>query len=88
MTMRKTAVQLIGWLFLIAGIAGLFLPFLQGILFIFVGLVILSSQFEWARKTLVKARKRFPKMAEPLDRFLQKMRKRFPSFNREPGNGK
>jgi uncharacterized membrane protein YbaN (DUF454 family) len=88
MKMRKATVQFIGWVFLVAGIVGLFLPFLQGILFIFVGLMILSSQFEWARKILVKARMRFPKVADQLDRFLQKMRKRFPSFNRESGNGK
>ena len=88
MKMTKTVVQLIGWMFLVAGIAGLFLPFLQGILFIFVGLMILSSQFEWARKVLVNARNRFPKMAEQLDGFLQKMSKRFPSFNREPRHGK
>jgi hypothetical protein len=40
MKIKKAVVQLVGWIFLVAGIAGLFL-FLQGILFILVGLVIL-----------------------------------------------
>jgi len=88
MKLRKAVVQLVGWMFLIAGIAGLFLPFLQGILFIFVGLVILSSQYQWAHKILGDGRKRFPKIAEQLDRFLEKMWKRFPSFNREHRHGK
>jgi uncharacterized membrane protein YbaN (DUF454 family) len=88
MKMRKAVVQIIGWMFLLGGIAGLFLPFLQGILFIFVGLVILSSQYEWAAKVLLKARKRFPKTAEHLDGFLQKLWKRFPFLNRQPRPGK
>ena len=88
MKIVKPVVQLLGWMFLVAGIAGLFLPFLQGILFIFVGLVILSWQYEWAGKVLVKARMRFPQMAEQLDGFLEKMRKRFPSFSHQPRQGK
>jgi uncharacterized membrane protein YbaN (DUF454 family) len=88
MKMAKPVVQLIGWMFLVAGVAGLFLPFLQGILFIFVGLMILSWQYEWAGKVLVKARTRFPQMAEQLDGFLQKMRKRFPSFSHQTRHGK
>ncbi len=39
-----------GWLLLIGGIAGLFLPFLQGILMIAGGLWILSSEYHWARR--------------------------------------
>lgn len=88
MKMTKAVMQLVGWMFLVAGIAGLFLPFLQGILFIFVGLMILSSQYQWAQKVLVHAGKRFPKMAERLDEFLEKMWKRFPSFHREHRHGK
>jgi uncharacterized membrane protein YbaN (DUF454 family) len=88
MKMAKPVVQLIGWMFLITGIAGLFLPFLQGILFIFAGLVILSWQYEWAAKVLVKAKTRFPRTAERLDGFLEKMRKRFPFLSHQPRQGK
>ena len=88
MKMRSVVGQLFGWIFLAAGIAGLFLPFLQGILFILIGLMILSCQYQWAHKILVKVKKRFPKIAEQSDGFLQKMRKRFPAFNREHGHDK
>ena len=73
--MRKAALQLVGWVFLVAGIAGLFLPFLQGILFILVGLAILSSQYLWAQKLLVNAKKRYPKLADQLDGIMLKIRK-------------
>src|SRR5258708_20231747 len=82
MKIKKAVVQLVGWIFLVAGIAGLFLPFLQGILFILVGLVILSSQYEWAHEVLGHARKWFPKAAERLDGFIENLWKRFPSFHR------
>ena len=75
--MRKAALQLVGWVFLVAGIAGLFLPFLQGILFILVGLAILSSQYLWAQKLLVNAKKRYPKLADQLDGIMLKIRKWF-----------
>lgn len=34
------------------GVVGLFLPFLQGILFLVIGLTLLSSESEWARHIL------------------------------------
>ncbi len=39
-----------GVLFLILGVIGLFLPFLQGILFLVIGLTLLSSESEKARQ--------------------------------------
>jgi len=45
--MKKLSRQieiLLGVIFLIAGIAGLFLPVLQGILFILIGLALLSTR--------------------------------------------
>jgi uncharacterized protein len=38
----------VGYAFLILGIIGLFLPILQGILFIFVGLIILGRYARWS----------------------------------------
>jgi len=51
----------------VLGIAGLFLPFLQGILFLLIGLVILSSEYVWAHKLLHKLRERFPRIAAQMD---------------------
>ena len=49
--------------FLLLGMVGLFLPILQGILFLLIGLVILSSEYVWAHSLLTKLRKRFPKIS-------------------------
>jgi uncharacterized membrane protein YbaN (DUF454 family) len=58
---KRIVVATIGWLFLLLGIAGLFLPVLQGILFLLVGLVILSKEFRWANTLLTHISSRFPK---------------------------
>ncbi len=41
--------MVLGCLFLGLGVIGLFLPFLQGILFLVIGLSLLSSESKWAR---------------------------------------
>ena len=51
-----------GWMFVLAGIAGLFLPLLQGVLFVLIGLVILSKEYRWAARLVTRIRSRFPKM--------------------------
>jgi uncharacterized membrane protein YbaN (DUF454 family) len=43
-----------GWSLIAVGVVGLFLPILQGFLFIFSGLAILSTESPWARKLLDK----------------------------------
>jgi uncharacterized membrane protein YbaN (DUF454 family) len=53
-----------GWLFVLLGIAGLFLPILQGILFILIGLLILSSEYVWANRLLERVTQRFPTLAQ------------------------
>ena len=60
-----------GFLFLIFGVLGLFLPFLQGILFLAVGFVLLSSEIPVFGKWLNQAEVRFPK----LKKWIQKARK-------------
>ena len=41
-----------GWLLIVVGVIGLFLPVLQGILFILSGLAVLSTESRWARALL------------------------------------
>jgi len=43
-----------GWTLLVLGVIGLFLPVLQGILFIASGLAVLSTESRWARALLEK----------------------------------
>ena len=57
----------LGWIFILLGIAGLFLPILQGILFLLIGLIILSSEYVWAHKLLTRLKTRFPKLAAHAD---------------------
>lgn len=50
----------IGWVFMVLGVLGLFLPVLQGVLFLLIGLIILSSEYVWAHHLLCRIRKQFP----------------------------
>ncbi|HET8727731.1 MAG TPA: PGPGW domain-containing protein [Alphaproteobacteria bacterium] len=57
---KTVGLALLGWTFVLLGVAGLFLPFLQGFLFLFVGLIILARVHTWARALVVRSRRRFP----------------------------
>jgi P-type Ca2+ transporter type 2C len=59
--LKRIALITTGWIFVVAGIAGLILPVLQGILFLLIGLVILSKEYRWAGRLLGHIRSRFPK---------------------------
>lgn len=72
-TVKKIAIYVVGWFFILLGIVGLFLPILQGILFIAVGLLILSKESRWAKKMFVRLRRRYPKQYEELEEFKRKI---------------
>jgi uncharacterized membrane protein YbaN (DUF454 family) len=59
---KRLTVIALGWTFIGLGIVGLFLPFLQGILFLLIGLVILSHEYHWARELLARLRQHFPRV--------------------------
>lgn len=69
---KRAAVLVVGWAFVLVGIVGLFLPILQGVLFILIGLFILSSEYIWAHHLLQKVRQRFPGVARHFDRAKEK----------------
>ena len=71
--LEKILVLAIGWFFILLGIVGLFLPILQGILFIAVGLLILSKESKWAKTLFLKLRRRYPEQYEKIERFRQKI---------------
>ena len=60
---KRVLVLIVGWGFILLGIVGLFLPILQGVLFLLMGLIILSSEYVWAHHLLAKLRQRFPKIS-------------------------
>ncbi len=62
-TLKRWLVLFTGWSFILLGIAGLFLPILQGVLFLLIGLIILSSEYIWAHHLLNKLRTRFPRLS-------------------------
>ncbi len=64
---KRVLILMIGWSFILLGIVGLFLPILQGMLFILIGLIILSSEYIWAHHLLSKLRGRFPKISRTAD---------------------
>jgi uncharacterized membrane protein YbaN (DUF454 family) len=69
---KRWGLLVLGWGFILVGIAGLFLPVLQGILFLLIGLFILSSEYVWAHKLLAKLKERFPKIAAQFDKAKDK----------------
>jgi len=60
---RRLLILTLGWSLVLLGIAGLVLPFLQGLLLILLGLIVLSSEYQWARRLLKKLEARFPKVS-------------------------
>ena len=64
---KRLGILVLGWIFILLGIAGLFLPVLQGILFLLIGLILLSTEYVWAHKLLTRLKTRFPKIAVHAD---------------------
>lgn len=73
--MKKWIVLTVGWVFILAGIAGLILPILPGIPFLLIGLVILSTEYLWAHHVLTKLTARFPSVAAHLHQATEKARR-------------
>jgi len=62
-------VLVIGWALIALGVVGLFLPVLQGVLFILLGLYVLSRESTTARQWLDRLRARHPAVDERLHRW-------------------
>lgn len=57
---KKILVISVAVVFIILGIAGLVLPFLQGVLFLFIGVILLSFYFPKPRLWIEKHSARYP----------------------------
>ena len=64
---KRIAILALGWVFILFGIVGLFLPILQGVLFLLIGLALLSSESKTARRLLERLRARYPGLSEKFD---------------------
>ena len=76
-SIKKIGLLIIGWLFVVLGIVGLFLPFLQGVLFILIGLAILSSRSETIKRLLRHLEEHYPHHHERMEKWREKMRNWF-----------
>ena len=65
--LKRFLILALGWAFIFLGILGLFLPILQGILFLLIGFILLSRESEWARRQLDRLKTRYPRFAEKYD---------------------
>ncbi len=74
---KRIGLLIIGWLFIVLGILGLFLPILQGILFILIGLAILSSRSKLIKRFLKHLEERYPRYHERVEIWREKIRNLF-----------
>ena len=58
---KRYAILGLGWVFIFLGILGLFLPILQGILFLTIGLILLSRESVWAAAKLDWLKTKYPR---------------------------
>ena len=71
---KRIGLLIIGWLFIALGILGLFLPILQGVLFILIGLAILSSRSEIIERFLKHLEERYPHHHKRVEVWKEKIR--------------
>jgi uncharacterized membrane protein YbaN (DUF454 family) len=58
---KRYAILILGWVFIFLGILGLFLPILQGILFLTIGLILLSRESVGAAAKLDWLKTKYPR---------------------------
>ena len=66
---QRVVIITLGWILIIGGIVGLFLPILPGGVLLLAGALILSPQSALLRRALEKCRARFPLLERALKRF-------------------
>jgi len=70
-------IKIAGLAFIFFGIISLFLPFLQGLLFILIGLYILSLRYPKLKALFEKTFARYPRFKESFDKSHSKIRSFF-----------
>jgi uncharacterized protein len=58
---KQTLLWITGWVFMGLGVLGLFLPLLPGVVFLIVGLTILSSRSQRISRLLHRLENRYPR---------------------------
>ncbi|MGB0630863.1 MAG: PGPGW domain-containing protein [Alphaproteobacteria bacterium] len=83
-SLKRYIVLGLGWFFVVLGVLGIFLPVLQGILFLLIGFILLSRESEWAQRQLEKLRTRYPKFAEKYDEAEARAERLWRKLTRRP----
>jgi uncharacterized membrane protein YbaN (DUF454 family) len=65
--LKRLGILVSGWLFVVLGVAGLVLPILQGVLFLFIGFYLLSLELPWAKRLMNRFAARHPTYAARLE---------------------
>ncbi|MEX2644007.1 MAG: PGPGW domain-containing protein [Acetobacterales bacterium] len=60
--LQRIGILVAGWLMILLGIVGLVLPFLQGILFLAIGVYLLSLESVWVKRRLDRLEQRYPQL--------------------------
>lgn len=64
---KRLLILISGWGFIFLGVLGIFLPILQGILFLAIGFYLLSLESPWAHRKMEQMRERYPKLGATFD---------------------
>jgi len=80
---RRLILTIIGWTFVLLGIAGIFLPVLQGLLFLAIGLYLLSLVSPRARLLRLRLGQRFPRLRQKMDEAREWVRRKWASLARK-----
>jgi uncharacterized membrane protein YbaN (DUF454 family) len=72
---KRVAFNAAGWVLLLLGAIGLFLPVLPGVLLVVIALSILSLEYAWARRWMSTLLHRFPATEKKLQLFLARYEK-------------
>jgi uncharacterized membrane protein YbaN (DUF454 family) len=72
---KRVAFNAAGWLLLMLGAVGLFLPVLPGVLLVVVALALLSIEYAWARRWMSTLLHGFPATEKKLQLFLARYEK-------------
>ncbi|MDZ4163673.1 MAG: PGPGW domain-containing protein [Smithellaceae bacterium] len=75
--MRNLMRNILGWLLLILGVAELFLPVLQGILFISLGVMILAPNVPFFHRLLERLKTRYPDAFTQAERLKIRIKSRW-----------
>jgi hypothetical protein len=71
---KRILIDTLGWTFIVFGIVGIFLPILQGMVFLMMGLYLLSLHSHIAYGYLRKFNGWYPKIGARVDRFDTRLR--------------